>query len=339
MVRTVPRKNPRVSVIITAYNTAAYLEASVYSVVTQTERDLEMIVIDDGSTDNTLALVEGLARSDSRISLCSQQHSGKPAVARNVGLARARGEFICLLDGDDFYDSRKVERQLAVFERCPELDVVCSDMGIVGEDGDVGKARLYWHEIGFPEKAVSYVTHRGNKVYVSHDDFFRFMCTHVSPVTIHTAMFRRRIFCSAKTWFREDEDLVGAEDSEFCFRVARRSRIGFLGDVLAYYRKHEGSISSSPERYLERAVRRRALNVEEMKAALSPEELKMCRRTIAALLFDLGHMRFSRGKRREAKRAYRASMVWCLRPRTFAAYLKAFAPEWLVAKYRRGQPR
>jgi glycosyltransferase involved in cell wall biosynthesis len=113
---------PLVSVIVPAFNHAQYVEAALASVFTQAHRPLEVIVVDDGSTDGTAAALKTYA---DRVILLRQANAG-PASARNTALARARGEFLAFLDADDLWHPAKLGRQLERFVQHPHLEVsVC----------------------------------------------------------------------------------------------------------------------------------------------------------------------------------------------------------------------
>lgn len=105
---------PGVSIITPAYNAARHIGATIASVQAQTCAGWEMVIADDGSGDETCALVEALAREDPRIILVRQARNGGPAAARNLALAQARGRYICFLDSDDLWLPTKLERQLSV---------------------------------------------------------------------------------------------------------------------------------------------------------------------------------------------------------------------------------
>ena len=92
--------NPKVSVIIPVYNTEAYVEQTLRSIMGQTLRDIELIVVNDGSTDGSLSVLERIATGDDRIRLYTQPNKGL-SETRNAGIARARGEFIYFMDSDD----------------------------------------------------------------------------------------------------------------------------------------------------------------------------------------------------------------------------------------------
>lgn len=111
---------PLVSVVIPAYNSGPHLSATIESVLAQPHRPLELIIVDDGSTDGT---PETLARFGSAVTLIRQSWRGHPA-ARNTGIRAARGEFIGFVDHDDLWMPDKLAQQLTCFVRDPELELV-----------------------------------------------------------------------------------------------------------------------------------------------------------------------------------------------------------------------
>lgn len=123
-----------VSVIVPSYNRAGFIAATLDSVLAQTYAHVEIVVADDGSTDETRAVVAPyVARDGARVRYVQQANAGLPA-ARNLGLRYARGEFVALLDSDDLFEPWKLEAQLAVFRRHPTVGLVCSDMAAIGLD-------------------------------------------------------------------------------------------------------------------------------------------------------------------------------------------------------------
>lgn len=111
-----------ISVIIPTYNRAKTIGKAIDSVLNQTYKDIELIVVDDGSTDNTKEIVQQY--EDFRIKYIWQANKGACA-ARNHGIDVAKGEFIAFQDSDDSWDIRKLEKQLHIFELYPEIDIVC----------------------------------------------------------------------------------------------------------------------------------------------------------------------------------------------------------------------
>src|SRR4051812_12704913 len=100
------------SVIIPIYNAEQYIAETLLSALAQTHRNIEIIVVDDGSTDGSAAVVKLIAASDARVRLISQPNRGV-AHARNCAIAEAQGEFIAPLDADDLWHPKKIERQIA----------------------------------------------------------------------------------------------------------------------------------------------------------------------------------------------------------------------------------
>lgn len=117
--------NPKVSVIIPVYNTEQYVQQTVESIVQQTLQDIEIIIINDGSTDNSLAMINLLAQKDQRINVYSQANQGL-SVTRNNGIKRAKGEFIYFMDSDDLLESDTLK---ICYQKCiaEQLDFVFFD--------------------------------------------------------------------------------------------------------------------------------------------------------------------------------------------------------------------
>ena len=109
--------HPEVTVIMPAFNGARTLRDSAQSVLDQTVDSLELVIIDDGSTDDTAAIAHELAARDARVQVIRRAESGGPAVARNTGIAEARGRYLAFCDADDLWLASKLERQLDLARR------------------------------------------------------------------------------------------------------------------------------------------------------------------------------------------------------------------------------
>lgn len=127
---------PLVTVVIPTYNRGYCLQRCLDSVLSQSYQNIEIVLIDDGSEDDTAELVKRLSDSESRIRY-THQHNQGVSVARNHGLRLARGEFVALLDSDDVWKAWKLELQLAVMAHLPEVGMVWTDMEAVDEMGTV----------------------------------------------------------------------------------------------------------------------------------------------------------------------------------------------------------
>jgi succinoglycan biosynthesis protein ExoO len=116
---------PRVSVILPAYNAAAHLRRAVDSALAQTMADLEIVIVDDASTDATLEIAGRIAARDSRVRVLHNERNSGPSVSRNRAIAAARGEWIAILDADDSWFPERLERMLA---GAGDADVVSDDL-------------------------------------------------------------------------------------------------------------------------------------------------------------------------------------------------------------------
>jgi glycosyltransferase involved in cell wall biosynthesis len=125
-----------VSVVIPTYNRAYCIGRTIDSVLSQTHRHVELLVVDDGSTDGTAEMLEAKYREEPRLRVLRQANQGVSA-ARNTGLKAATGDFVALLDSDDLWLPWKVEAQLACLEAVPEAGMVWTDMDAVAPSGEV----------------------------------------------------------------------------------------------------------------------------------------------------------------------------------------------------------
>ena len=211
---------PLVSVIIPTYNRAAYLAHAIRSVRGQTYPNVEIIVADDGSTDNTPEIVAAFGDAVTYLSL---PHRGQPAATRNAGLEVARGEFVALLDSDDLFLPHKLAHQLRTFEAHPDAGLVYSNGRFFRDD---------------PEQPTGYVldglpTPSGDALA----DLLRgnFLST---PVVL----FRRACLDAVGT-FDERPDFFAVEDYDLWLRVAAQSPVIYAPGDVAAIRRHRQSIS------------------------------------------------------------------------------------------------
>ena len=120
--------NIKVSVIMPIYNAYDYLRPAMDSVIYQTLKEVEIICIDDGSTDHSLDIIKEYQKADPRIRIVTENNAG-PAIARNKGLVRARGKYVIFLDADDFYEPTLLESLYELSEE-KELDIAVTDYDI-----------------------------------------------------------------------------------------------------------------------------------------------------------------------------------------------------------------
>ncbi|WP_447973285.1 glycosyltransferase family 2 protein [Nitrospira sp. Kam-Ns4a] len=248
---------PLVSVVIPVFNGAPFVAKAVASVRAQGIPDVEILVVDDGSTDGTQAVLRELERSAGIVWF--QQDHGGPARSRNRGIEAACGEFVALLDCDDVWLPGKLEAQLAVMRRCPEVGLVHTDYEVVYEDGRV-ETRV--RARASPEPLVR-----------------AFAGGHVALPS--TLLIRRSVLDKVGAL---DPELYGSEDSDLTIRLYAATQFDCVDRVLVRklqrghgYRDmafdettHRERILASRCRFLERLESRPSLTAEQ-RAALSRE--------------------------------------------------------------------
>ena len=210
----------KVSVIIATYNSAAYLKEAIDSVLAQEYKNFEIIVVDDGSTDRTKQLVEGLqAHNSQRIQYVYQQNQG-PAPARNSGIKHADGRYIAFLDADDIWLPDKLSKQMPCFAQRPQTGFVYCDNIFVDENNR--PIENYIRKIKLLE---------GSILLELFNDFF----------IITSGIVLKRECIDAIGLF--DEKLLVGEDYEFFLRLAKNYQAGVVRERLFRRRVHAQSLS------------------------------------------------------------------------------------------------
>lgn len=155
-------ERPLVSVIMPAYNASDFIEQALQSAVDQVHADLEIIVVDDGSTDGTSERVREMAERDARIRLIRQANRGV-AEARNAAVEHARGTYLAPLDADDVWFPPKIERQVACLEQAgPDAALVYTWWVSIDEEGRIKGTAPQWNFEGDVLEALTYINFIGN---------------------------------------------------------------------------------------------------------------------------------------------------------------------------------
>jgi glycosyltransferase involved in cell wall biosynthesis len=267
---------PTVSVILPTYNRGHLLMEAVQSVVAQTWADWELIIVDDGSTDDSLSSVAALG--DQRIRTITIPHSGSPARARNVGVAAARGEWVAFLDSDDLWLPLKLERQLAALR---------------------ADAAAQWSTTGFAfiDENGAPTHQRSGKPYEAYSGWiFDRMLTGDSVVTTPAVMARRTFICDVGEF---DESLMSREDLDLMLRMALNAPIAAVVEPLTLVREHPGRTTkaSSVAHLLEQNAR---VYTKAAAMVASPKQRTACRRLSARNRIEKARVLSRRGQHRDA---------------------------------------
>lgn len=238
-------RHERISVIIPAYNAATTIVDAVQSVLAQSWPDVECIVVNDGSTDDTAAL---LAPWRDRIT-CIDKANGGFASARNVGMQAATGEWIAWLDADDIFEPDKLERQMALLTMRPELGLICSDFSMFDESGELARSAIQQY-YGVFSRGVTLETAFEHGATLENGDHVRYgkvfdVLLRGNFIHPPTALFRKKVFEAVG---EQRTELVNATDYEYFLRITQRYAVGYIDAPLLRYRI-SATQSSSPANF------------------------------------------------------------------------------------------
>ncbi len=219
---------PLVSVVIPAYNSARTIQPSIESALGQTVSDLEVVVVDDGSTDSTAAVVAAI--NDARVKFI-QQSNGGAAAARNTGIANARGQWIAFLDADDLWLECKLERQLAVLAANPDVLATQTGALFVDDSGSVLEVR---------------------RCVQPANTLLEFLRFRNMPAAMSTWVVKREMFDRMGVF---DTELEILEEWDMSLRIARYCNPISIAEPLARYRVHPGNRSRNLDIHIEPGFR------------------------------------------------------------------------------------
>jgi glycosyltransferase involved in cell wall biosynthesis len=221
---------PTVSVVMAAYNGGAFIRETIESVLAQTMPDFEIVIVDDGSKDDTLEVLAAI--DDPRLRVIRAERNGGPAAARTIAMSHARGRFIAGLDQDDLCAPDRFARQLAYLEAHPEVTLVATT--IVMFDG-ARERRDPYPDLVDPDAI----------------DWTMWL---LNPLGWSTVMMRGEA-ARALDPFERDE-MRFAEDFDLYLRIRAHGRIGRIAEPLVRYRMHAGGASNAHEEAMIQAAAR-----------------------------------------------------------------------------------
>src|SRR5262245_30073027 len=270
----------KVSVVIPTYNCAEHIGETLQSVLDQDYPNLEIIVVDDGSTDNTRDVVAGF-RSD-RITYVYQSNSGGPSKPRNVGIAHAQSQYIALFDSDDIMLPGKIQAAVEFFEMNSQLGLVftnfvkCDEQGTPYPNPFLDGYHHFWMCQKRQVDDRRYVISAG----VAYETLLKQNYIGTSSVVI-----RKSVFSEVGEF---DETLSGPEDLDMWLRITSLYDIGFINLLGHRYRVRNNGITGRGEERL------RPHDIRVMRRQLArelPDSLrKVVHADIAKRLWDLGYL-------------------------------------------------
>ena len=210
-----------ISIVMPAYNVGEYISRSIQSVLNQTYDAFELIIVDDGSTDNTFSIIDELSFLDKRIRVIRQSNSGV-SVARNVGISIAKGEYVAFLDGDDIWMSTHLEKAIDFFQKYPDIYWYSSSF------------QYFWNELPVSD----FSTGLDSQIRVSHyfsEKIKRWDTTWTSAVVVRKTCLNNNLFPSG---IQNGEDEIA-----WATIAAKYPFYGKYDGCTVYYRQRTGSLS------------------------------------------------------------------------------------------------
>ena len=213
---------PLVSAIVPSYNHEAYVEECILSIINQTYQNIELIVIDDGSTDRSREILEQLQKQYGFV-LVFQENQGISKTLNKAIRQYANGKYICCLASDDFWMSDKIEKQVRFLEKNPENDMVFGKVYMVDEKSQIIEDRKIFEPFDEPVKQIPF------ELLIENN-----------RIPTPSVMMRREIWekCGG---FNKDTII---EDFDLWLRIAHQGKIVYLNDYFAYYRWHWRNVST-----------------------------------------------------------------------------------------------
>ncbi len=279
--------NPTIDVIIPTFNSMPWIKNTIKSVLEQTHKDLNVYVIDDGSTDNTETFIKSL--KDKRITYIKKENAGVSS-ARNVGIQHAKSDYIAFVDADDIWYPEKLEKQLKLLLEDPGVGLVYGHHYVIDEDDVVQRNLRIWKRGHIADELSG-----GNLIAGS-----------ASMVLI------RRSVLDQVGLFRED--LINGEDWELWLRIALISKIDFVPEILAAIRQHSNSAqyhSGNTKRMADNLIY--AYGVMKQGLELTPLQRK---RVASYCLYNAADLYLRMGDRWQAKKI----LLYLFRENTLAFF-------------------
>jgi len=215
--------NELISVIMPAYNAEKYIEQAIKSLQDQTYSNWELVIVDDGSTDETLSIVKKIVDVDNRVKVLSQAR-GQQGKARNLGIKNSTGNYVAFLDADDLWISSKLQTQLDLIQSRPDVDLLFTCGYTLLPDGST-------LDMNIVVKNWNWANDR--------DTFIN-----ANQIPALSVMVRRQAIEAVKLFCEQPDIQSGAEDYHLWIKLLKNGKFLSIADKLFYYRIHPMQVSA-----------------------------------------------------------------------------------------------
>ena len=319
----------KVSVIIPTFNRADFITNAINSVVKQGHKNIEIIIVDDGSTDNTAMVVGSLQKQHSNILYCPNERAKGPSGARNTGILRASGEYLALLDSDDIWLDHHLTNGLGILTKHPEIDVLFGNFNVV--DFQTGK-HLYDF---FAQKKI---LHSLMSVQISPG--FRLLQDNLFEALIQENFFHLTSAIIRKSSAHNillDESIMFSEDRDFAIRLYKEAHTAFAyrEDPVFVFHRHDSHLYSGGDLNTYKQVIEAHLYMWRKYLTsyhLSHHEKKILSKLFANRLLELAAIHRKQGHRQKALVSTIKSFKYGLSLNHFEQLARVLAPSIQINK-------
>ena len=276
------KSSPLVSVVMACYNSERYLRQAIESVLAQTYANIELVIVDDCSSDSTVSIIKEYAATDGRVKLIQHtQRGGRPAITKNTGLQHVNGQFLCFLDHDDYYHPDKIATLLDLLQRHDDCFAAFHDVDVV--DGEGRFIRRYLD--GFVDDARKYLSEVESDVLICDRDFFVFQSVHYLAVSTLSIMIAVDRIPANSLQF--DPRFKVCDDAFLWIGLSLEGKMVYANRILGCYRQHATNITSDREKYLVDAVFYIQENIARVKGRMRPGDFAALKMRLASYFSDL----------------------------------------------------
>lgn len=305
----------KASIIIPAYNSSQYVAKTIESILAQTFTDFECIVIDDGSRDDTLAIINSY--KDSRIVVISLPNSGGPAIPRNTGLSAAKGEYIFMFDSDDIMHPQKLELSIAALEKNLRADILFTNFASIDEQDKIIKPD-FLHEYDSLWALVGGKPETGTVNFIESQKIYPALVK-VNFIGTSSVVLRKSSLSALDVF---NESLKNSDDRLFWILFTKHHDAIYLHSILHQYRIQSNSISNQG------FIRRGPSKIEALKIVFNLCQNKNLKRElISQISNDYATLAYAYGivnRRREQRTAALSGLKWGVNLRLIKILLKSF---------------
>jgi len=318
-----------VSVVIPAYNASQYIKEAVDSVLAQTYNAIQIIVVDDGSQDGTKNVLEDYILNDT-IKYYYQDNQG-PGAARNYGIKKSTGEYICFLDSDDIILPESIEKKVNLLDRNKDIQMVFTDLYAFDASSEENpEAYLKSHD--FIQLFCDAVVFQDDPYYFFNKKYIDSAIKYNPFIQTSTVMIKKDVIDRVGFF---DTELKAAEDIDLWFRICQVGEIGFINEPLSRWNKYRNGLTKDVFGFLRDSIKYYESLL--LKTNLNSVSITLLKKKISQFYFDLGYSYFERGDLNNSRQYFVKSIInyFPHLPINFKCLLLSYIPEKIFKKIKK----